>query len=343
MEVFINLLRVVSIKNGTDQSLRDEAKCLTLSIRLAKMKSFENLLKMFMDKIHLYNYIGNSEFAKDKTIKTEKYTRLAGYFLLLFLMADWIAWYVTPIWHLMQNIEEVRNQTIILQTAPRLWMPFDYKYNIRNWSLVHIINAYIGFSACGIFITFNILSFIFIFHLIGHVQILKYRFRTEFKNPMNNDATKETLISLIKYHNFIVEVFKDTQTAFGPNVTANYFHNLLCDSLLMYGIMLGDKKDIVIFGLMFLVFMGGLILMSLIMEEIRRESVDLADVIYSIPWEKMSISNQKNVTMILARAQPPLEFISAGGLRAGVRPAISIIKSTFSYYVMLKSAMNVEK
>ncbi|KPI92894.1 hypothetical protein RR46_14115 [Papilio xuthus] len=67
----------------------------------------------------------------------------------------------------------------------------------------------------------------------------------------------------------------------------------------------------------------------------------MADDIYSIPWENMSIPNQKTLMMMLARAQPALEFISAGGLRAGVRPTISIIKSTFTYYVMLKTSIKV--
>ncbi|CAK1600724.1 unnamed protein product [Parnassius mnemosyne] len=161
----------------------------------------------------------------------------------------------------------------------------------------------------------------------------------ELSGSLNNHEAEKKLTNLIKYHSFIIEVFEDVQDAFGYNVTANYCHNLVSDSLLLYQVMFGDKEDLMLYGLMFFVYLGGLILMSMVLEEIRRESYDMADIVYNIPWEQMSISNQKILMMMLARAQPVLDFISAGNLRAGVKPTISIIKSTFSYYVMLKTSM----
>ncbi|XP_068632604.1 odorant receptor 30a-like [Battus philenor] len=281
------------------------------------------------------NYLAN-------VVKRAEYSsRLAGYFFMLLLIADWALWNTVPLRHFNQNKEAIMNKTVMLESVMHLVTPFDYKYNIVNWAIMYALGAYLGFSGCIIIVTFNVLSFIFVFHLIGHVQILKHRFRTEFENTLSDQETEKKLITLIKHHNFIIQMFEDTQKAFGYNVSANYCHNLLCDSLLMYEIMFAEKKEAYV--LMFTVFLGGLILLSLVLEEIRRESDDLADVIYNIPWEEMSVSNQKTVMMILARSQPPLEFIAAGGLRAGVRPAISILKSTFSYYVMLKTSINGEE
>ncbi|XP_068632601.1 uncharacterized protein [Battus philenor] len=317
--------------------------CITnICIRSAQTKSFKKIMKLFMDKIHLINYCDDDELVKKKVKKAEYYTRFSGYFLCLCLLTAWVLWYSAQIRLLYKNVDEIKNQTVTLETVMHLWMPFDYFYNIRNWAVVHAINAYLGLIACfGIF-TYNTLNYIFIFHLIGHVQILKHKCRTEFfKNLDDRDMSKK-LKEVIKHHTFIIGVFRCTQKAFGVNVTANYCHNLLSDSLLMYEILLGNKKYSALYVILLLVFLGGLILTSLVMEEIRRESDDLADAIYALPWENMSISNQKTVMMILARVQPPLEFISAGGLRAGVRPAISIMQSTFSYYVMLKSTINVE-
>nr|WCC57685.1 odorant receptor 35 [Papilio xuthus] len=307
----------------------------------AQFKSFEKIMKLFMNKIHLYNYKDINDLTRQNVVKAERYTRFAICFLTFSLITDGLLWIIVPLRHYTHNIEEIKNQTVMLQTLSYYWMPYDYTYNIRNWAITHLINSYICITACTIIIVFNSLNYMFVFHIIGHIQMFKDKCRTEFCNTLSDNVTREKLISLIKDHSFIIEVFNDMKNAFGYNVTGSYCHNLLSDSFLLYQIMFGNKEDWLLYGLMVFVYLGGLILMSLVLEEIRRESDDMADDIYSIPWENMSIPNQKTLMMMLARAQPVLEFISAGGLRAGVRPTISIIKSTFTYYVMLKTSIKV--
>nr|WCC57370.1 odorant receptor 35 [Papilio dardanus] len=317
--------------------------CVTnVCIFSAQFKSYEKIMKLFMNKIHLYNYKDINDLTRRNAIKVERYTRISICFLTISLMTDGILWIVAPLRHYSQNVEGIKNQTVMLETMLYFWLPYDYVYNIRNWAITHFMNSYINMIGCGTIISFNTLNYMFIFHIIGHIQMFKHKCRTEFSGTLSDNAIKEKLISLIKDHAFIIEVFNDTKDAFGYNVTGNYCYNLLTDSFLMYQIMFGNKEDSVLYGLMVVVYLGGLILMSLVLEEIRRESDDIADDIYSISWENMSIPNQKTLMMILARAQPALEFISAGGLRAGVRPTISIIKSTFSYYVMLKTSIKGE-
>nr|WCC57492.1 odorant receptor 35 [Papilio machaon] len=309
----------------------------------ARFKSYEKIMKLFMNKIHLYNYRDVNELTRKNAIKVERYTRLALCFLTFSLMTDGFLWISVPLRHFAQNVEGIKNQTEMLRTLLYFWMPYDYTYNIRNWVITHMINSYICVTACTIIIAFNTVNYMFVFHLIGHIQMFKHKCRTEFSNTLSDNAIKEKLTGLIKDHSFIIEVFNDMKDAFGYNVTGSYCHNLLSDSFLLYQIMFGDKEDWLLYGLMVFVYLGGLIVMSLVLEEIRRESDDMAEDIYSIPWENMSIPNQKTLMMMLARAQPSLEFISAGGLRAGVRPTISIIKSTFTYYVMLKTSIKVDK
>nr|WCC57556.1 odorant receptor 35 [Papilio memnon] len=309
----------------------------------AQFTSFEKIMKLFMEKIHLYNYKDINELTRQNAVKVERYTRLAICFLTFSLLTDGLLWIIVPLRHISQNVEEIKNQTVMLQTLLYIWMPYDYNYNIRNWVITHVINSYVCVTGCIIIIVFNSLNYMFVFHIIGHIQMFKHKCKTEFLDALSDNATRDKLISLIKEHSFIIEMFNDMKHAFGYNVTGNYCHNLLSDSFLLYQIMFGNKEDWLLYGLMVFVYLGGLIVMSLVLEEIRRQSDDIADDVYSIPWENMSISNQKILMMMLARAQPPLEFISAGGLRAGVQPTISTIKSTFTYYVMLKTNIKVNQ
>ncbi|CAK1540693.1 unnamed protein product [Leptosia nina] len=172
---------------------------------------------------------------------------------------------------------------------------------------------------------FQTLNYMFVYHLIGHIQVLKQKIKMEFKPILNDQETRDILIEVFKYHGFILRVFKNVRSAFGINVTTTYLHNLVGDSLMMYQIMYAGKENILLYVVMVIVYIGGLILMSFVLEEIRRQTEDLSDIVYNIPWETMSVSNQKTFLLLLRRVQPPLEFQAFGGLRAGVRPMISVI------------------
>ncbi|CAH0714595.1 unnamed protein product, partial [Brenthis ino] len=89
-------------------------------------------------------------------------------------------------------------------------------------------------------------------------------------------------------------------------------------------------------------YTGGPIMMSFVIDELRKKTYDLSDILYEIPWENMSISNQKIVMLVLQKMQIIMDFKAFGGIRAGIAPMISILKTTFSYYVMLKSTVTVE-
>ncbi|XP_026314694.1 uncharacterized protein LOC113226324 [Hyposmocoma kahamanoa] len=305
----------------------------------ARFDVYTKTMKDFMTRIHIYNYQDQGEFVKDNLRIIERLTRWTFYYLLVFLMMDWAAWMSITCWNNYKNRELIRNKTMRLETVLYLVVPFDYEYDFNHWIMYHSFTAYLVWSGCIIIVIFNTLNFMFVYHLIGHINILKYKLKTSFTGECSDVEVRLKLVDVIKYHSFIISIFREMENAFGLNVTANYFYNLIADSLLMYQVMVGDKGSLVIYGLMFVVYVGCLILMSLVLEEIRRQSDGLAALVYYLPWENMSVSNQKMIIMLLGRVQPPLVFKAMGGLSAGVSPMISIIKSTFSYYVMLKSGM----
>nr|AOG12910.1 odorant receptor [Eogystia hippophaecolus] len=228
------------------------------------------------------------------------------------------------------------------QTCLHVWAPFDYRYDFHKWLIVHIIiNVYVVAHGCGILGIFDVVFYIIVFHLIGHIKVLKYKIKTQFEGDLDDEEVKKRLVNVIKYHAFIIKFFKDVEAAFGINVSGNYLNNLIADSLMLYNLMIiaQDKGTVIIFVVMTTVCITELILMSFILEEVRIQSDDLPELIYFMPWENWSLNNKKMLVLILLRIQPELAFVAAGGLRAGVRPMTSIIKSTFSYYVMLKSSM----
>ncbi|KAI5642777.1 7tm odorant receptor domain-containing protein [Phthorimaea operculella] len=156
---------------------------------------------------------------------------------------------------------------------------------------------------------------------------------------LTQEEVSGKLIEIVKYHTFVLSIFRKIQDGFGLNVSAYYLYNLVADSLNLYQLMTGEKRKVIVYALMVIVYVGGLVMMSFVLEEVRRQSDGLADSVYHIDWEKMSVPNRKMVILLLMRIQPELVFTAAGGLKAGVRPMISIARTSFSIYVMLKQSM----
>ncbi|CAH4029376.1 unnamed protein product [Pieris brassicae] len=104
----------------------------------------------------------------------------------------------------------------------------------------------------------------------------------------------------------------------------NYQNWVIVHIINTYVVGMGGKENLLLYVVMVTVYMGGLILMSFVLEEIRRQTEDLADVVYGMRWETMSISNQKIFLLFLQRVQPAMEFTALGGLKAGVKPMISV-------------------
>ncbi|XP_053612381.1 uncharacterized protein LOC128676344 isoform X2 [Plodia interpunctella] len=306
-------------------SILPVAMVVFIKIMSAYLKSYQKLMNDFLDKIHLHSfYMRNKEsFTKLTLLEVEKYTRLTFYFLGGFLSIDWISWIVIPVINNVKNREFVLNKTMKLHSCLYLWMPFDYYYDYNRWFFMHCLSGYLAFGGCAIVTVFDTINFAFVFHLIGHIKILKHSIKVRFaENNMSAEEQKMSLIEVIKAHNFIANTFKEMQAAFGINVAGNYLQNLLEDSLLLYQLMFSEKGDKIPYGIMFIVYVGELFIMSFILEEVRRQSDDLPEVLYNIPWENMSLSNQKMFRLVLLRVQPTMWFKAAGGLRAGIKPMI---------------------
>ncbi|XP_049868189.1 uncharacterized protein LOC126368322 [Pectinophora gossypiella] len=219
----------------------------------AKQKSFENVSKDFMDKIHLYNFLGQ-------------------------------------IYNNYENRHLVFNRTLSLETVIYPLLPYDYRYNFQNWLIVHLTNVYFVWTGCIIIVIHNSINY---------------------------------------------ALFKDIQAACGFNVTTNYLYNWIADSLLLYQLMMAGKGNLPLYGLMIVVYLGGLIVMSFVLEGIRRQSDNLPQLVYNLDWENMSMSNKKMFLLLLMRTQPALEFIAAGRLRAGVRPMLSVSVNSLSVFTSL--------
>nr|XP_034827093.1 uncharacterized protein LOC117984576 [Maniola hyperantus] len=320
------------------------ATCLAnVNIASSRLKSYKRLIGTLFTEIHLHTVYkeNKDEYVKSKLLKTERYTRWTTCYLVFFFMISWLGWICITAVNNYNNKELVLNHTARLQTCVFLWLPLDYSYNFEYWYVIHTINFHIVGCGVTVIAVFQSLNNIFFYNLIGHIQILKHKIKTDFEGNLSDVEVHGRLVKIIKYHSFITHVFKEVEYAFGFNVIANYTQNLVGNSIVLYQLMYGGRENMMLYITMIMAYTGGPILMSFVLEEVKKQADDLPEVVYSMPWENMSVSNQKTVLLILQRVQIVFEFEALGILIAGVKPMLSILKTTFSYYVMLETTMSM--
>ncbi|KAJ2950218.1 hypothetical protein O0L34_g11580 [Tuta absoluta] len=324
---------------GTMFAIAPVTAMINVIVISSKQKSFMKVMKNFIGEIHLCNLEVQDNYVAKKRIKMEKLTRFISYFMTFFLTLDWLAWCMVTGINSYHNREYIQNKTRRLETVIYVVVPFDYEHNIRYWTIIHTCNIYVVWCGCAIINIHNATNYACIFQLIGHIEILKHRIQTNFNQRLSQEEVSKRLIDVVKYHTFVINILKEIQDGFGLNVSAYYLYNLVADSLNLYQLMAGEKRNAMVYALMVIVYVGGLVMMSFVLEEVRRQSDGLADSVYYIDWQSMSVTNRKMVILILMRIQPALVFTAAGGFKAGVRPMISIARTSFSIYVMLKQSM----
>lgn len=91
-----------------------------------------------------------------------------------------------------------------LQSIIHFALPYDYDYNMRNWVIQHVINIYLSFFASYIVGFEYILNYIYIFNLIGHLQVLKEEIKS-FLHVREFGKDKEKLTKIITHHAFIIK------------------------------------------------------------------------------------------------------------------------------------------
>lgn len=67
-----------------------------------------------------------------------------------------------------------------------------------------IINVYVVGMGVIVMMIFHTVNYIFMFHLIGHIQILKHKIRTGLSKDDSDGTTKDVLVEVLKYHDFII-------------------------------------------------------------------------------------------------------------------------------------------
>ncbi|XP_063393045.1 uncharacterized protein LOC134678404 isoform X3 [Cydia fagiglandana] len=224
----------------------------------------------------------------------------------------------------------------------------DQYTDTRGYFLVFFLNFYPSYNAAVTFLCMDLLIFIMVFHIAGHLNILVHDLRY-FPRPNEmeqclgtgtrkyNEEVFVRLKDLIDRDQAIKEFMINISETFGISLCIYLAFHQVTGCVLLLECSQMTPEALGNYGFLTMMMFQQLIQTSVIFEFISTKSDTLADEVYCLPWELMDARNRKAVLLYLKNVQPPRALKAGGVVSVGVLTMSTIIKTSCSYFLMLKT------
>ncbi|XP_063635549.1 uncharacterized protein LOC134806250 [Cydia splendana] len=322
-------------------------------------KNYQNTVKKFCLEFHLNHYEYKSEFAKKETRKVNTLCKYVTRIILCQLYAGILLYNFVPlilnIYMGMFSTPMPENKTFVHSVDYLL--PFDAYTDARGYLVIFLFNWFPSYNIPTAMCSYDLLIFIMVFHISGHLNILSHRLKT-FPRPKVVSSSEETglynmqednremfraLKGAIDYHRVIKKFMTEMSETFDVTLCSYLaFHQVMC-CLMLLECSTMDPKALGKYGMLGGVIFQQLIQTSVVFELIKSKTETLGDQVYSIAWEDLDIKNKKLFLMFLKHVQKPFGMKACGIVHVGVLTMSAILRTSFSYFIMLRTLNNQEK
>ncbi|XP_048002250.1 uncharacterized protein LOC125238837 [Leguminivora glycinivorella] len=218
----------------------------------------------------------------------------------------------------------------------------DVYTTIKGYWILFAFNIPTCYNTATGFVAFDLLISLIVFQIWGHLRILKHNLlnimpKEGMYSPEENMRVREILKEIIEHHKLVINFVDKCSEAFSEELFVFYMmmQLLTCTSLLEASVLTAEA--LATYGPITLAVHQQLIQVSILFEMIRTKSEELTDAVYGTPWECMDAGNRKMVLLLLQRAQTPIALKAAKMVPVGLQTMAAVLKTTFSYYMMLNA------
>ncbi|XP_013169659.1 PREDICTED: uncharacterized protein LOC106119290 [Papilio xuthus] len=312
-------------------------------------KAYRQLIIDFVENIHIFHYKGDSDYSKKMHYKIHKVSTYFTIFLHVQMYSGIILFNITP---LHNNIkaglfkEKVSpNDTIAIELSLYYDLPFDCQENLKAYFAVFIFNFFVSFVNTFTMCINELFISLIAIHLWGHFKILQYNL-INFPRPkeikLNISYDEESTITnlLIKYmkqHRVATDFLSKTVNVFGPTMCLYYLFQQISECIVLCEICKLDAEALGKYGILTLVIFQQLIQISIVYEIMSSMNEKIINAVYGLPWEHMSVRNQKIVLFFLQNVQVPFNLRALDMVPIGAQTMVVIIRTSFSYFIMLRT------
>nr|AGK43826.1 odorant receptor 4 [Plutella xylostella] len=306
-------------------------------------QEYKNITEEFLTEFHLYYHKAKGKYEAEICAFWDWLSSWFALYQMALMVLGMTLFNALPVYKSVQagafTTTDLHNVTV--EFAVYFDIPGFHCYD--HFCILTALNFYFSYiTSCSVCVL-DLLLCLIVFQIIGHIQILNYKIeniRTPEGLKYNEDENMQvgkTLIAIIDHHRDIVRFAASISSFFGPLLAINYMFHLVSGCILLLECARPDPETLARFGPLTVIVFGELIQLSVIFEIVGYKSEKLIDAAYCMPWESMDVSNQKTVKFFLSRIQTPIQLTAMGIVPVGVQTMLKILKTTLSYFALLKS------
>nr|CAI43910.1 olfactory receptor-1 [Bombyx mori] len=329
--------------------------------RTALVMLFERYLVLtgrFITVMHLFNFQKNSDYAYKLCTFVNRMSHFYTLYVLFSMFMGLGLFNLLPLYnnYVSGAFSDPYGPNVTFFHSVYFAFPFDYSHNFRGYIIMALFNSYVSVTCSIGLVMFDLLMCLMVMHVWGHLKILSHNLInfprpkashviTTPNGPTNvetytEEESKEVFARLrecIKHYGTVDDFANDMSETFGVILLVYYgFHQVsLCMLLLECSDL--STKAMLRYGPLTLIMIQQLIQISIIFELLGSVADRIPDAVYQLPWECMDVKNRRVVYGFLRRTQNPVRFKAMGMLDVGVQTMASILKTSISYFVMLRT------
>ncbi|XP_072931095.1 odorant receptor 13a-like [Epargyreus clarus] len=314
------------------------------------LQSYADTLAYFVNVIHLFNYRAKTEYAKETQLLVHK---LSHFFTILMkgqIIGALLLFNTTPLCNnvLSGGFSGNRSEDFKFDQSVYYALPFDYERDITGYIIIFVFNWYISYICTTIICITDLLLSLMSFHVWGHLKILIHSLEN-FPRPLievgNNamyssqemETVRQLLLEYITHHRVIKHFVTKMSDTFGPILFIYFIFQQVTGCLMLLQCSQMETRALVRYGPMSVMFFQQLAQLYIVFELLGTLGDALSDAVYSVPWECMNQSQRKILYIFLKESQKPIKFKAMGVVNLGVETMAMIIKTSFSYFIMLRT------
>nr|WEG72095.1 odorant-receptor-2 [Grapholita molesta] len=317
-----------------------------LRLVTARTKKFQETIKEYLLEFHLFYFKNRSLY--NAKVHAQIHT-LSGIFTLNVIWEMFIGltlFIFTPLHNNYTRgmLGDHPPENTTFEHSVYFYMPEFVFTTIEGYWILFALNIPISYVTTIGICVFDLLLCLIVFQIWGHLRILKHNLENMPYNRSGsmysveeNVQVKMLLKKNILHHNLIIQFVDRCSDTFSEYLFAFYLLMQFITCILLLEVTTFTAESLAKYGPLTLGMHQQLIQVSILFEMINTKSEQLIDTVYAMPWERMDISNQKTVLFLMHRVQIPVSLKAAKVVPVGVNTMSAVLKTTFSYYMMLKT------
>nr|AFK30396.1 E-race odorant receptor 3 [Ostrinia nubilalis] len=323
------------------------------------LKVYAALVTKLGREIHLMHFAHKGPYYEEMNKMVDKASYIYTKFIVVVMYLAMLMFNFAPMYNNAKNVLISKTENYTMEFA--LYYSYPGFKPLNYFPTTTLYNFYLSYN-CGIMLCgLDLVLFLMILQLIGHVYILRHNLENfpspknkvvlnigdlpRYKNKENcivemfdakeNEEVRVRLAECIEHHKIIIRFTDEISIVFGPILAFNYMFHMVGCCLLLLECSAGNQ--IIRYGPLTTVVFGQLIQISVMFEMLGAETEKLKDSAYFVPWECMNTSNRRTAHIMLHKMQDKISIKALGLAAVGVNTMMGILKTTFSYYAFLQT------